>query len=1072
MGKFAGKWLNIYRDESGLFFWSVLLLFLIRSSGIVFNNFAETAFLKRFGVEYLPMVTMANSVTTFVIMAVLTGVMARRSGARLLAAVLLFCGASVGVLRPVVPLGFGLIYPLLFVMKSQYEALLALLFWNLCNDLFNTRQSKRIFPLITAGGVLGGILGSFGTPALARHISLDNLMWVYLGTTWAAALAVTGMGRKFPSLLLSTGSPRKKGARFGVVSEFRKVMPLIHESTLVKILMLLVLLPNVIIPIFNYQFNFAVDETFANERTMIEFFGYFRGALNVVSLTILLFVGRIYGRWGIPVALMFHPLNYAVAFLGLLFRFDIFAAMYGRISTNVIRTTVNNPARAVLMGLFPAAQRAVVRPFLRGTVVRVGTLSGAVLVLLSEGLIHPRFLSLAALVFVGGWVAAAVALKRTYSGILLDLVARNQLDLKSLEKDVIGDMFRDAKVRQRLIRDLEEATGRTCIWYAELLAGLGIREADHAILSVLEKKDEDTQARLLSLISPRAASDAVAVLLGMAEEAGPSVMLAMAMAAARFPPDVAAPLQAALYEKGPNPEVKAYAMAGLYGQDPDRYRPVVEQWLNALDGATRKAGIIAAGLTRDQTFIPKLMALAEKEDNTPLLPFILKALQEQGAPDLDRLAVPNLDSPLVAVRLAALECLSLENDQGLRIAIRMLGDPAEQVRALAKERIQEAPHQNLQLLVESLVLPGRSIRKGIFELLESLDVKDLDVYRFARSQLEQGYRLLAMAQGLRTLPASRERELLRDHLEQQRLVCLENVLRVLAAQDETGQMRTLWRGLNARDARQRANSLEALEALVDSSLTKILVPHLEDMPAARRLAAGRKFFPLSLPDSRGPDLYAALLGSGDWVCALLALQMAAKDGDGGPDREAVRDLLTRSENPFVRGMAEAFLNHGSPGRAREEGGVAAEISIPDRIVHLKEIEIFEGLSVSELAAVASVAEEMDSAPGQEVIREGEPGETMYLIVSGEVSVLKEREEGQRIELDRIGAGDYFGEMALFEDEVRSATIRTEKPARLLVLHKQEFREIVREYPEIALQICRVLGRRIRRLHEKVRRYEK
>ncbi|MBW1683334.1 MAG: HEAT repeat domain-containing protein, partial [Deltaproteobacteria bacterium] len=105
-------------------------------------------------------------------------------------------------------------------------------------------------------------------------------------------------------------------------------------------------------------------------------------------------------------------------------------------------------------------------------------------------------------------------------------------------------------------------------------------------------------------------------------------------------PDVAAPLQAALYEKGPNPEVKAYAMAGLYGQDPDRYRPVVEQWLNALDGATRKAGIIAAGLTRDQTFIPKLMALAEKEDNTPLLPFILKALQEQGAPDLDSNVCP------------------------------------------------------------------------------------------------------------------------------------------------------------------------------------------------------------------------------------------------------------------------------------------------------------------------------------------------------------------------------------------------------------------------------------------------
>jgi CRP-like cAMP-binding protein len=79
---------------------------------------------------------------------------------------------------------------------------------------------------------------------------------------------------------------------------------------------------------------------------------------------------------------------------------------------------------------------------------------------------------------------------------------------------------------------------------------------------------------------------------------------------------------------------------------------------------------------------------------------------------------------------------------------------------------------------------------------------------------------------------------------------------------------------------------------------------------------------------------------------------------------------------------------------------------------------------------------------------------------------------KEIELDRIRAGDYFGEMALVEDVVRSATVRTSEESTLLVLDRQEFAEIVKEYPQIALHICKVLSQRIRKLHEKIQVYEK
>ncbi|MBU0513671.1 MAG: cyclic nucleotide-binding domain-containing protein, partial [Proteobacteria bacterium] len=67
----------------------------------------------------------------------------------------------------------------------------------------------------------------------------------------------------------------------------------------------------------------------------------------------------------------------------------------------------------------------------------------------------------------------------------------------------------------------------------------------------------------------------------------------------------------------------------------------------------------------------------------------------------------------------------------------------------------------------------------------------------------------------------------------------------------------------------------------------------------------------------------------------------------------------------------------------------------------------------------------------------------------------------------LGAGSYFGEMALFDHLARSATVTSREQTSLLVLHQREFAETVKEYPEVALQMCRELSRRLRKLHEKI-----
>ena len=247
-----------------------------------------------------------------------------------------------------------------------------------------------------------------------------------------------------------------------MLEEIKKVIPLVKESVLVKILIVLTLMPNVVIPIMNYQFNYAVNEQFATEATMIQFFSYFRGVLNIVSLIILLFVGRIYGRWGLPIALMFHPFNYMLAFFAFLFRFDVFSAIYARMSTNILRVTINIPANAVMMGLFPDSYRSMIRPFLRGTVVRIGLFLGSGFILISTTLFHPRYLSLVALPFVAAWIAAPFILKRRYSKILLELISKNLLDLKSMEKEDMGQLSMRhmvmSKIFSRCLRSMNSSS--------------------------------------------------------------------------------------------------------------------------------------------------------------------------------------------------------------------------------------------------------------------------------------------------------------------------------------------------------------------------------------------------------------------------------------------------------------------------------------------------------------------------------------------------------------------------------------------------------------------------------------
>ena len=1066
MGKVLTRWLDLYEDEIALFLWSALLLFLIRTSNILFNNFAETAFLKRFGVQYLPYITAVNSVSTFFIMGLLAGIMVKVPGSRLLSYTLIICGSSVAVLRLLTPLEIGFLYPVLYVMKTQYEVLFGFLFWNLANDLFNTRQSKRIFPLITAGGICGGIIGSFGTPPLVRLISMDNLMIIYLFTTLAGAAAVKRMGVLYPTALVMDDKPRKKKASSTLVDEFKKVIPLIKESQLAKVLLLLTLLPNIVIPIMNYQFSFAVDQTYHTENGMIGFFGYFRGAQNTVALIISLFVGKLYARFGIPVALMFHPFNYLLAFSAFLFRFDIFSAMYARLSTAVLRNAVNNPARAVLYGLFPMSSRNVIKAFLRGTVVRVGVLAGSAVVLLSQSAVHPRYLSLVGAVVVLAWIGTAIYFRKNYSQILTGLISLETFDFKAMEEKEAVHVFRHEGMQPQLLKSFLSAHGDDCVWYGQMLRSLKTEGLDRHILSKLGEEDDKTKMNLLPLLSARAGEEAIDVFRGLIDPGKPELMIAFASTVKRVYAGMSLEIQKEIFEKAHYPEVKAYMIIGLYEQAPREYGNIIETWLDSDLLAERRGGVLAAGELGRKEYEKRLREMLVQEEDVSILPLILEALHRLGVQGMNEIALHFLSHASESVRAASLHVLEIGSDEIEKEMVLLMGDSSDRIRDMAIEKLSSATYPVGRFLVESLTVPSRRIRDGIFQVFKTLQVKDVEVFQFFQSQIEMGCWSLAESEALRRYSPTDEGDLLIAHLVQEKEARVENVLRTLSVRDPEGRMRIIWRGLSSEDSRQKANSVEALDDIVDPSLSKILLPLLEDGSVEQSLATGRKKFKLPDLDSDVSVLFSRLLEKEDWVTVALTLRLISRLGIKEIDEKKIEDL-SKSGNAHIRQMARQLEEHGAGPEAGSHFAGQGQTSIPDRILQLKRIGLFQDLSVKELAMIASVAEEFTGPPHETVLQGGEIHDRMHFIVKGEVSVMEET-DGHWEELFRLGAGETLGEVSFFTGIPSSISVRTNEETRFLALSREPFVEILREYPEIALGICRDLSGRILLLHEKIK----
>jgi CRP/FNR family transcriptional regulator, cyclic AMP receptor protein len=130
-------------------------------------------------------------------------------------------------------------------------------------------------------------------------------------------------------------------------------------------------------------------------------------------------------------------------------------------------------------------------------------------------------------------------------------------------------------------------------------------------------------------------------------------------------------------------------------------------------------------------------------------------------------------------------------------------------------------------------------------------------------------------------------------------------------------------------------------------------------------------------------------------------------------------------------------------------------------------EVFSGLEPGELTAVAQVAVPRRWERGQVIFREGDTGDTCYLLRSGAVVLTREHQDGRMVALAELRAGSLFGELAMFRGETRSATAEAVEPATAVALLAGDVQRLIRRNPDLALKLLASLAERVSRTNERL-----
>lgn len=1006
----AASWLQVRSGEGRLVALTAAMM-LVSGAGIAIGvSGAESLLLSRVGAEVLPRLYVVLGLVTIGTTLAITTLMGRISALRFYLMLPILVSILLVGARFLVVLDQAWIYEALWAAASLFHTLLQVMLWGVASMIWDTRQAKRLFPLFAAADIAGFSAGGLITPLLVSWLGTDNLL---LG--WVATLLVAyGLARALVPAAPEGGTKttsRTRRAKRSAWEDLQSGFRYVRTSPLLFWLAITGVLFQGLVYLLWFVFSTAVEVQFPLEDELTGFLGAFRGATTGVALLVsLLLAPRINTRLGLVASFVILAAFDLIGFTALIGA-SVFIAVVGmRFIHEVWQSGVARNSWQALFNVVPPVRREQTRLFINGVCLQVGAmLVGGVLMLVREAGPGRAYLV--------GAAAAAVALfatwrvRRAYLSALVEALRAGRPLVFRSEADPFGAFQRDPAESAIAVAGLSDPDVAVRRAASDILVDL----ADAQMVPKLVEGLADPDARVRgNLLRALARSNA-----GGAQD------------------DVIARLQ------DPDPEVQVQAIAALrhLASDPKILVRHVRPLLGDPKPAVR-AGSAATllKLGPQPRALSTLQQMARADDVDARVEAV-KAFADWG----DRSAVgpvaAALDDPQPAVRRAAAAALAQIGDpQCLSVLVRALGESDRLVREAVASSIGVFGSDALDATVEALADP--ELEAGAILALTHLPVESqADTIRdCARERIDQALRYHDRWRPVHRWAREHDSaQLLADSLQQVSDRYGINALRLLGTLADREAFEAAISSLGSSDQGQWANAVEILDSVSDRHTVRPLLRMWEPGIDGARV------------DHTGP-LLESLRDADPWVRACAAL---AAGGVGAEEISSALTALARDDPEETVREAAANALTGDKTMQKLE-----TLSVMERILFLKRVPLFSDLAPAELKQVASITEEQLFHDEEVLAEQDEPGDELYIIVSGEVRVLVKKGDGMA-ELARRSSGQYVGEMAVISQAPRMASLVATGEVRTLCIGHKQFEVVLRERPETSMAVMRMLCERLR-----------
>ena len=953
----------------------------------------------------------------------------------------------------------GWVIPFLYVWKEVIDAIIITQFWLIASQVFDPRQAKRLFGLLGAGGALAAFIIGSSIKQFVSIFGSENLLFATMSFLLVVIL-MANLIRPYRN----TNEQKNKGQKKDVHKDSEKSF-----TPYLKSLAIIISLAAVASRIVDYQFKITAVAAFPNQDDLVNFFGQYYAVTGIATMIIQLFItSRRLSRFGIIVAILVLPTLFMFGASGFLVS-PVLAAVYiSKFSDQVFRFTLHNASIQLLWIPVKNTIKTRLKPFIEGS-IRAGLegVSGILIFLLITIFNVPiQYLSLGIILIAIYWIQKSFKLKKLYIKQLQSAIEKRELNFEELTLDIQDEAMvktinsalnNDDESQQilalEMIKDIPLKPWKDSL--NNLLNNGGITVKKEILKICFDDENIISNEKIISLISNDSDLDIDSI-----EIAGKR-KLAEAL-----------------------PIIKSHV--GTENKDKQLIAAAAIRNINP-DSSNKEKDLLLSAFDSDNEHICSLVIKQMKDDNE-ILPDekLIKCLNEES----------------VVVRNAALSVSRARvSSVLLPHIIKCLSDPRSVIPARSALKVYD-DDQVIKLFIENI--QNQNIKKslviGIIRTIKNYPTKDsIDILLSVISpkippiQAQAVDSLIHIA---RELPLDEEQivitkeELIKtSRYAYEKIIALaqideneKNQLLNYLLQNEVRKLIPVIMKLGILDKPQTPIEtyiqyvlnnesdklpyvLEFFENIFSIEEREIVNSLIDNISIDEKCKVAKNHF-----DELTTDLNQFLgyyIGTIQELKVALSLDYALRlnnqeilekvNWDNLPESFIIREIITRhlKENPDS-------LNTWPINDYLLDYDQLTMYSTLEKAMILKSVDLFASIPSQELIRVAQIAEEEQYETDNPLCKEGDFGDCMYIIANGKVRVHKG--DHTLVELEK---GAFVGDMALLDQEPRSADLTTSTETTLLKISQDAFYELMSSNFEIMNGILKIISSRLRDAQAKI-----